>query len=204
MILRAAVSIKADATYVVPVADVAYIDLVVAAGLDTSGRYRYIQEAAAVVDGVAFVLSRPRADNVATADTTTTITSKNLADTVSFSDVVQTLLVYIRAFSNTANFSDTRTSSFLPFRAEQLVVADDNTAVVDKPFSESSVVADASAYVFSTAFSESTSPTDANSLIFTTSRVESVTAADVGLLSVQDYSALSYFAEDYVGFSQAI
>jgi hypothetical protein len=281
MVLRAAVSIKADATYVVPVAAVAYIDLVVAAELDTSGRYRIIQEIAAVVDGVAFVLSRPRADVATVADATfvsalkvladgfamndgseavdgsvysfskgisnvaftedavasslakltqdqfalidnaakvlsrpltdsagatddeTVSALKGLADTAGMSDAVTTLLLYIRNFNDTVGVTDVQTAEFSLPKAEQVTVADVDTRDVSKPFSEDLAASDASAYVFSTAFSESSTASDSDSLIFTTSRVESVAAADVGIVSVQDYCALDYFVEDYVGISQA-
>lgn len=282
MILRAAVSIKADATYVVPVAAVAYIDLVVSAELDTSGRFRIVQEVVAVVDGTAFattkllvetpiivdatfvsalkvladgfamndgseavdgsvysfakgiqnvtftsdavatslaklnqdqialldnaakVLSRPVADSFGMTDDETVAALKGLSDSFELVDTVATLLLFIRNFNNTVDANDAAAKVFTPaVKAEQVAVADDDTLVVQKPFTEGLTAQDASAYAFTTGFLDAAVVVDSDSLIFNSSRVESVSAADVGIVSVQDYCALDYFVEDYVGLSQA-
>lgn len=286
MVLRASVTLvapRAGVAFTAPVAAVAYIDLVVSAELDTSGRFRIVQEVVAVVDGTAFVLSRPLSDAISLANDATfvsalkvladgfamndgseavdgsvysfakgiqnvTFTSdavatslaklnqdqialldnaakvlsrpvadsfgmtddetvaalKGLSDSFELVDTVATLLLFIRNFNNTVDANDAAAKVFLIPKTEQVAVADDDTLVVQKPFTEGLTAQDASAYAFTTGFLDAAVVVDSDSLIFNSSRVESVSAADVGLLSVQDYCALDYFAEDYVGFSQAI
>lgn len=283
MAIRAAVSITADTVYAVSLASVDYVRLDVSVVLDTTGRFRYIQDAVAVVDGTAFVLSRPLSDAISLANDATfvsalkvladgfamndgseavdgsvysfakgiqnvTFTSdavatslaklnqdqialldnaakvlsrpvadsfgmtddetvaalKGLSDSFELVDTINILLLAIRDFNNTVDANDVAAKVFTPAtKSEQVAVADDDTLVVQKPFTEGLTAQDASAYAFTTGFLDAAVVVDSDSLIFNSSRVESVSAADVGIVSVQDYCALDYFVEDYVGLSQA-
>lgn len=162
------------------------------------------QDQIALLDNAAKVLSRPVADSFGTADSETVAALKGLSDSAELQDVVAVLLVAIREFNDAVGSSDADSKVFTPaVKVEQVAVADNDTFVVQKPFTEGLTAQDASAYTLTTGFLDAAAVADNDSLVFTASRVESVSAADVGLLSVQDYCALDYFAEDYVGFSQA-
>jgi len=283
--LRASVTVvdpHVGVSYVAPVASVDYVDIVVSAELDTSGRFRIIFETAVVVDGTAFVLSRPLADitsagdavsvaalksladgfamndgseavdgsvysfakgisNVAFAnDATTTAALKLLQDTQALQDLVAkdlsrpiadvfdmaddetvsalkglsdsiemqdsliTLILAIRNFADSVNAVDLRATLFTPApKTEQVAVADNDFIDWAKSLAHSVTPADVSVFLAEKLFSESLTAAEAKALSFTAARVESVTVTDVGIVSIQDYCDLGYFAEDYVGLSQS-
>jgi hypothetical protein len=281
MVIRASISLHADTTYVVPVAAVDYVDLVVSAELDTSGRFRIIFETAVVVDGVSFETTKPLADTTSTGDAVSVAALKNLADgfamndgseavdgsvysfakgisnvafandatttaalkllqdtqvmqdlvakvlsrpvadvfdmadaeTVSalkglsdsfdMQDSLVTLLLFLRNFADDVAVADADTREYLLLKTEQVAVADNDFIDWAKSLAHSVTPEDASVFLAEKPFSESLVAAEAKALLFATARVESVTVPDVGLLSVQDYCDLSYFAEDYVGFSQS-
>lgn len=204
--LRASVTVinpRAGVSYAVPIAAVDYVELVVNAELDASGLYRYIQEAVAVVDGTAFVLSRQIADVLSTADNKTVSTLKNLSDSAVMQDSINTLLLYLRSFADSATVADVDARAYSLAKTEQVVVADNDFIDWTKSLAHSITPADVSVFLAEKPFSESLSTADANALIFSAARVESVTMTDVGVVSIQDYCGLGYFAEDYVGSSQS-
>jgi hypothetical protein len=282
MVIRASISLHADTTYVVPVAAVDYVDLVVSAELDTSGKFRAFIETAVVVDGVSFETTKPLADttsagdavsvaalknladgfamndgsvyafakgisNVAFANDATTTAAlkllqdtqvmqdlvakvlsrpivdvfdmaddetvsalKGLSDSIEMQDSITTLLLFLRNFADDAAVADLRATLFTPAtKTEQIAVADDDNIDYQKnladgfAMNDGSEAVDGSQYSFSKGISNVTFVGDVSSLIFAAYRVESIAVPDVGLLSVQGYCDLSYFAEDYVGFSQS-
>lgn len=283
--LRASVVIvdpRVGVEYVTPVASLEAIYFVVATRVDTSGRYKFLQDATAVVDGTAFALTKPLsdvvappdaisvsalkvlADGIAMVDAETFDTLKALADTapmlddetidvakllqdapelldlaakvmsksladafgftddetvsalkglsdsVEMQDVIATLLLFIRNFDDAVSVGDDDSWVFTPAtKVEQITVTDTDNIDYQKniadgfAMNDGSEAVDGSTYSFSKGISNVAFVGDVRSLIFTTSRVESVSVADAGLLSVQDYCDLSYFAEDYVGLSQS-
>jgi hypothetical protein len=281
MVIRASISLRADTTYVVPVAAVDYVDLVVSAELDTSGRFRIIFETVAVVDGAAFVLSRPLADttfagdavsvaalknladgfamndgseavdgsaysfakgisNVAFANDATTAAAlkllqdtqalqdlvakdlsrpiadvfdmaddetvsalKGLSDSIETQDSLTTLLLFLRNFADDVAVADADARVYSLPKTEQVAVADNDFIDWAKSLAHSVTPADVSVFLAEKPFSESLVAAEAKSLLFATARVESVTVTDVGIVSIQDYCDLGYFAEDYVGLSQS-
>jgi hypothetical protein len=171
---------------------------------------KLLQDAPQVLDLVAKVLSRPLADTFGMTDDETVAALKGLSDSVTMQDTVATLLIFTRNFSDTVATPDLRTTTFVPAtRVEQISVADVGSMEYQKnladgfAMNDGSEAVDGSIYSFSKGISNVAFVGDAKSLIFAASRVESVSVADAGLLSVQDYCDLSYFAEDYVGLSQS-
>jgi hypothetical protein len=282
MAIRALVSLRVSTTRVVPLAEVDYILLTVGARLDTTGRFRFIQEFVAMVDGTAFsltkplfdvvsapdatsvsalkaladgltmaddetvsalktladtapmldataidtikllednpqivdligkVLSRPLADAFGLTDDETVEALKGLSDAPVMQDAVSVLFLILREFSETVSVPDVRATLFTPAgKFDQVAVADFSTVSALKniadgfAMNDGSEAVDGSTYSFHKGISNVAFVGDVRSLIFATSRVESVSVADAGLLSVQDYCDLSYFAEDYVGLSQS-
>jgi hypothetical protein len=281
MVIRASISLHADTTYVVPVAAVDYVDLAVSAELDASGRFRIIFETVAVVDGTAFVLSRPLADTTSAGDAVSVAALKNLADgfamndgseavdgsTYSFAkgisnvafandatataalkllqdtqalqdlvakdlsrpiadvfdmaddetvsalkglsdsiemqDSLATLLLFLRNFADDVAVADADARVYSLPKTEQVAVADNDFIDWAKSLAHSVTPADVSVFLAEKPFSESLTAAEAKALSFTAARVESVTVTDVGIVSIQDYCDLGYFAEDYVGVSQS-
>jgi hypothetical protein len=206
MVLRAAISLKSDTVYVVPVAAVAYIDLVVSAELDTSGRFSIIFESVSFVDGSTFVLSRPRLDAITTADTNFLQFNKALSDTTPVEDSIFTLLLFLRNFVDDTTVTDSSAFVFLPAPQQELVPTLDVTAyemtkLVQDGFAmnDGSEAVDGSQYSVHKGISNVAFANDSNNLIFNALRVESIGVSDAGALLAQGYCDLSYFAEDYVG-----
>jgi hypothetical protein len=278
---KALVSLNAGTEYSVSLASVDYVFLKVGVVLDTTGRFKYVQEAVAIVDGTAFVLSRPLADTTSAGDAVSVAALKNLADgfamndgseavdgsTYSFAkgisnvafandatataalkllqdtqalqdlvakdlsrpiadvfdmaddetvsalkglsdsiemqDSLTALLLFLRNFADDVAVADADARVYSLPKTEQVAVADNDFIDWAKSLAHSVTPADVSVFLAEKPFSESLVAAEAKTLLFATARVESVTVPDVGLLSVQDYCDLSYFAEDYVGFSQS-
>ena len=284
MSLRASLSLvdpRAAVAFDSPVASVSYVELTVSAELDTSGRFRYIQEAVAVVDGTAFVLSRPLADTTSAGDAVSVAALKNLADgfamndgseavdgsvysfakgisnvafandatttaalkllqdtqalqdlvakdlsrpiadvfdmaddetvsalkgisdSIEMQDSLTTLLLFLRNFADDVAVADADARVYSLPKTEQVAVADNDFIDWAKSLAHSVTPADVSVFLAEKPFSESLTAAEAKALSFTAARVESVTVTDVGIVSIQDYCDLGYFAEDYVGLSQS-
>jgi hypothetical protein len=169
-----------------------------------------LQDTQPVQELISKTLSRPLSDLFDFTDDETVAALKGLSDSVTMEDTLVTLLLFIRDFDDTVSVGDLRATVFTPaVKVEQISVADVDTFVYQKNLADSVDEEDGadilSALQHSTTkgFGNQIFAGEAKSLIFATSRVESVAVADAGLLSVQDYCDLSYFAEDYVGLSQS-
>lgn len=206
MVFRAAISIKADITHVVPVAAVSYIDLRVVGTTDATGRFRITFDEFVVIDRPSFVLSRPRADSVALSDSHLANVAKALGDVASIEDSLAALLLFLREFSDDTSVADSDSFVFSLATQQELVpifdvTAYDMTKLVQDGFAmnDGSEAVDGSQYSIHKGISNVAFAEDTNSLIFAASRVESVDVSDEGALLAQGYCDLSYFAEDYVG-----
>ena len=161
------------------------------------------QDQFVLLDSAAKALSRPLASSLGTDDTVVTAAAKGLSDSAEMQDALTTLLLFLREFADTVSSGDTATLALSLPKAEQAGIADKAILEPLKVLTEAPELADSLTSVFSGSFMHYANTDDARSLLFTSSRVESTTMTDVGVVSVQDYCTLGYFAEDYVGISQA-
>jgi hypothetical protein len=83
---RASVSLNADTEFSVSLATIDYVYLNVGVVLDTTGRFKYIQDIAAVLDGTAFALTKPLSDAVTPPDAISVSALKALADGFAMND----------------------------------------------------------------------------------------------------------------------
>jgi hypothetical protein len=211
--LRAAITVSDDlaatASYALPAARVAYIDLALGAVLDTTGRFKFIPDTVVLSDSAALAVLKPLPDEVGLTDDDTTTALKNLSHTVTMADSILSSLEFIRSFANSVTPSDFRATMFTAVKADLVAVTDADTANYQKnladgvAMNDGSEVVDGAVYSFAKGVSNIVFASDSRSLSFTTSRVELVAAADVGIVSIQDYCDVSYFAQDYVGLSQS-
>jgi hypothetical protein len=176
----------------------------------TTAALKLLQDTQTLQDLVAKTPSKALADVFDLTDDETVAALKGLSDSVTMQDTIATLLLFIRDFSDSVSVPDLRATLFTPAtKAEQIFVVDTDNIDYQKniadgfAMNDGSEAVDGSQYSFSKGISNVAFVGDVRSLIFAASRVESVTVADAGLLSVQDYCDLSYFAEDYVGLSQS-
>lgn len=202
------VDLKTSVTHVVPVVQVGYVLMTVSAEMDTSGRYRYIQDIAVMVDAAALSVGKTASDTLAPPiDTQTLSTDKGLSESVSFSDSAVTTLIFLRDFSDSVSASDVPTLLFSPAYVESIVPSDTISFAHAKTFEDGfsmNDLADAGGPVWS--FSDTTANivTMSDSSLLSSGKgiSDSVSALDSGVLSMQDYCDLTYFAEDYVGVSR--
>lgn len=202
------VDIATSVTHVVPVVQVDHVLMAVAASMDTSGRYRYIQDIAVVVDVTAFSVTKPFADAIASPiDSQALSTGKTIADSVSFADTLVPVLIFLRDFAETLTVPDAKALLVSPAYVEAVAPTDTIALKHDKAFDDGFAMndmADAGGPVWS--FSDTTANiiamSDSSLLSNDKGISDSLAATDSGVLSVQDYCDMTYFLEDYVGTSR--
>lgn len=212
MSIRASVSTNTDATLGYFVVDVAYIEIVASAKLDTSGRFKYVTDIAGVADSVSTAAAKNFTDVVShPQDSSTLGVLKRFSDTPSVSDNLVATLIFIRTLDDTATISDSgAVLGYSTPKQEVVFSADthskDSTKVFADGFAmnDGSETVDGSVYSVAKGVSNVAFVGDSNTLIFATSSVESISATAAGILSMQDYCELTYFAQDYVGVSRVL
>jgi hypothetical protein len=202
------VDLKTSVTHVVPVVQVGHVLMVVSAAMDTSGRYRYIQELAVVTDAAALSVGKITGDTLDPfTDSQTFSVDKAAADSISLSDSIVTVLIFLRDFTDSVSLSDSPTKLISPAYVESVTPADDiafaHTKVLADGFAMNDM-ADAGGPVWS--FSDTTANivtmSDSSLLSNDKGVTDNIVVSDSGVLSMQDYCDLTYFAEDYVGVSR--
>lgn len=198
----------AGVTSASPVANVAYILLVVGAYLDTTGRFKYTTDIFNIADSTSLSTAKVAdADTFAVTDDTILSSSKTLADTATLSDSLLTVLIFIREFADTASLADANTLLVSPAYSDTIAASETSALSIDKALTDSFALndlSDAAGPTFSFAdFTNNTvlaldSPAIGNSKALS----DLLSLADSGTVSVQDYCDLTYFAEDYVGESR--
>jgi hypothetical protein len=140
----------AGIAYTYPVSDIAYILLASSAYLDTSGRFRYIAEIVNIFDGVEFTTSKTAGNEyIVVDDGTFSIDFSSLySDSVSISDTIITVLIFIRNFTDTVAVSDILVSALTFVRN----------------FTDTTTIADATAKLISPAYFETVTPSDAKAI----------------------------------------
>ena len=209
--LRASVTLVdlgATTTRVVPVAEVDYVLMAVAATMDASGRYRYLTDAFTVVDGISFSLSKSLTDSFEFTDAAPTFTvTKGLADSVSFTEVFSAILIFLRDFTDTQVFTDSFSWSASKPLADTVTFTEAKSFVLTRSFSDgfamndSFDMGDGAVFTVTKSINNVVFLSDAISQIISKTVTDSVTMSDSGLGSMQSYCDITYFAEDYVGIS---
>lgn len=208
MSIRAGVTVVSVGR-VIPVVDVDYILLTVSAGLDTSGRYRYITDAFTVVDGMRFSLTKGFTDSFELTDAPPVLTTeKALADSISFTEIFSAILVFLRDFTDTQVFTDAPALTVSKPISNAVTYSDTRSFTLTRSFfdgfamNDSFDLGDGVTYTYTKTINNVFFATDAFSSIITKAPfTESVAVTDSGLGSMQSYCDITYFAEDYVGFS---
>lgn len=81
----------------VPVTAVAYVDIVLGAALDTTGRYKFVADVSAVVDSAAFTFERPLDAAFTFTDTHAVAFAKGVSDSVVSLDALTTAVAKVLA-----------------------------------------------------------------------------------------------------------
>jgi len=132
---------------------------------------------------------------------------KTAADSISLTDNVEAVRLFIRTFAETLVSSDVyqATITKAPF-SESVGPSDTDTLAFSKPASETVNMIDNMdgniEYAFIKLIGELIStPTDQAVSSVALAKTEAVTAGSSGVAFMTDYADISYFAEDYVGVS---
>ena len=192
----------------VPATQIDYVLLVVAVGLDTSGRYRYLSDAFTVVDSISFSLSKSLTDSFEFTDAAPTfVVTKPFADAVSFTDLFSAMLIFLRNYSDTQSFTDSSAWSMDKALADTVTFTEAKSFVLTRSFSDgfamndSFDMGDGAVFTVTKSINNVVFLSDAISQIISKTVADSVTMSDSGMGNMQNYCDITYFAEDYVGIS---
>lgn len=160
-------------------------------------------------DAANLSVARLSADSFSVADTPLYNLSKLLGDSVGLTDTVTTTLVFIRNLSDSASSADFSSWSFNKLNQDSLALADQQVSVIQKAVNDGVAmqdqtgIGDGIAFVFTRSINNFVFTADnlANQSLL--SKSEPTTATDSGILVMQGYCDLTYFAEDYVGVARS-
>jgi len=130
-------------TAVVPATAIAYIDLSLQAVLDTSGRYRFVPDLAAVTDSFRFTLARPVSDSIFTADRPSFNIARPVSDSVTLSESFFKTLTFIRAYADSASLSEALAFNTAKLSTDIAIALDRKYLQLDRPVVDSVPNADA-------------------------------------------------------------
>lgn len=123
-------------TYQLPVAAIEYILIQVAAESDSSGLYQYKTDTVAVIDSKIISVVKQFADLPVVSDALVKSTNKGIADSISLSEVVVTVLIFIRNFADSINVSDSVAIGYIKQLADQVSLSDSDTLNFSKGISD--------------------------------------------------------------------
>ena len=187
-------------THVYPVSAISYILLASSAYLDTTGLFKFTADSVTVVENTAFVISKiADADSFYLVDSIATAFSKATSDSVTMSDSVVTVTVFLRNFADTVSLTDSAARLVSPAYVETVSTSDANVIAFNSGKADSFSVSDFTAAIYSPAYSDTVSSSDATTLSTDKLFSETMSTSDSGSLIAQNYCDITYFAEDYVG-----
>ena len=204
VVTRSQVIPSAAVTYTIPAAEIAYINLFLDVVIDNTGLYKYIAESVVLADGRVMSFSKKPFDVVSFSDSQTRSASLVKSDSVSLSDVLDSLLIFVRLFNETISLSDAARRSTSKATSDSVATSDTKRFTLTKYLADSFSLNDLSDVNGTTiSFADFTnnviSASDARFLTNSKLRQDSVALSDSGYLFSQGYCDLTYFAEDYVG-----
>jgi hypothetical protein len=161
-------------------------------------------DSATVPDATALATDKPFADTLATpTDSVAKGFEKVLADSFSFTDLAVAVRLYIRDFAETLSPIDEYVPDIQPAKADAATTTDVSTLATGLGKAETLHMVDNMDGDLTYAFVKSTSDlafaSDTQVVDISTQKADNVLADDAGLLVMQDYSDITYFADDYVG-----
>ncbi len=126
--LRASIAVvdaHAEITCVVPIAAVSYVFLKVRPELDTLNRNPFVADSVVVLESTVFDIAKRVSDVINTPDALRYTGVLAKTDSVAVTDVVTTLLIFMRYFSDSIGVSDTTTYRFLKNTFDAIAASDD-------------------------------------------------------------------------------
>jgi hypothetical protein len=158
--LRAAVAVadspQVGASYQLPAAQIAYIDLSLSVVLDTQGLFKLLRDSAAVADVLALTAQKLLTESLQATDAPILEARKQLTESVGTTDELTRTLVFLRNFADGASVADASSIAFtLATRQEFLSALSQDVRDVSKliadgfAMNDGTDVGDGSTYSFS-------------------------------------------------------
>lgn len=198
---------SANVLHVVPASAISYIYLTSAAHLDASGLFRYVSEFFVVADASSFDFGKVANEIVATSDTYTLGVDRFVVDSFAVTDVIETMLIFLRSFDDATVTVDTPSMAFTKPTDDTFVLTETFSSLASKAFDDGVSMndglgaSDGLDFSFSTTVANIAFASDDFSQTIGKTVNDSVSFTDGGLIVQQDYCDLTYFAEDYVGIA---
>jgi len=206
VVTRSQVIPTAAVSYTIPAADIAYISLFLGVEIDNTGLFRYIPESVVLTDGSVISFAKSPSESISFSDFEFRDTSLGKSESVSLSDVLSALLIYVRLFQETVSLADALAivTTFNRSFSDSAPINDSTAFTFEKYLFDSFALNDLSDVNGTTiSFADFTnnvvSSSDLVLLLSGKAIQDSVTSSDSGYLFSQGYCDLTYFAEDYVG-----
>jgi len=187
----------ATVAHVYPVSDISYILLASAAYLDTTGLFKYTTDSVTVVENTAFVVSKiADADSFYLDDATTVDFGQTTSDSVTMSDSLVAVLIFIRDFTETISLADSAAKLISPAYVETVSTSDTNVIAVDSGKADSFSLADTTVFQVNTQRTDSFTLADATAFQVDTQRTDSFTLADATAFQVDTQRSDSFSLTD--------
>lgn len=204
----------AEVSYVEPVAQVSYVEA------SYQAQWVDIQVSAEVtmpdvlavdiitpVDAVSLQTYKNFADSVGVStDFVTRVIRKSFGETLSLVDVIHTTLIYQRAFTDALTTVERIYKSISEPKTDIATAVDRPYLATTKQFTDSVGMVDNMdtniQYLLIKTISELVSVSDTSIISFGSVKTDSVATNSSGSLLSQGYCDITYFLEDYVGYSR--
>lgn len=218
-------AVKVEVSYLQPTFSVSYLDVKICAAVTFPGALGV--EVITPTDLVNLTFIKPINDLQSILDEETLLVSKGLGEVLSFSDLVSTLLIYQRSFSDTASLVDIYVQSLNKPLFDSVSTPDLTSFLFSIPFTDQATTADIpyktfeklilgmaqdycdpsyflQDYVLDTVTGDWIYTSDVLTKLITYGRQinDNMPLSSSGLLSMQSYVDMTYFLEDYVGVSR--
>ena len=133
--------------------------------------------------------------------------TKSLTDSISFTDIIDAVRLFQREFADAATVPDSQAVSVVPApTTDSTGATDSSNLATNKQVTEGLLLIDNMdgdiEYTVIKSISEFLNNSDSSTIAFGLNPSDNVTTSSSGVLSMQDYSDITYFLEDYVGTSR--
>jgi hypothetical protein len=204
----------AEVSYVEPVAQVSYVEasyqtqwLDIQVSAEVTMPDVLAVEIITPIDAISFQTYKNIAESLGVStEFVSKVIRKTFRETLSLADVIQTTLIYQRAFTDAFTIVEKLSKDVLENKTDIATAIDRQYLATTKRFSDTVGMVDNMdtdiQYLLIKTMSELVSISDTSIISFGSAKADSVTANSAGLLVSQNYCDITYFLEDYVGTSR--
>ncbi len=165
-----------------------------------------LADEATTTEALALTVSKVLADPAVATDAISILASKGLADVVTAEDVIQVMWAMGQQLDDTVLATDSVQFELVKTLADVVTASDElsMSGSSTTPMGDSASANDQISLSSSKALAESIAAADALAITTNKALSDTATAVDSGLIRMQDYADMTYFAEDYTGTTRTI